>query len=269
MRKAWGNEITAANQEKDNPQKLHALYQRLVRKGDPHADPAAQAQSLREAFEQMTLDPEVTKRTLGQPFTHVTADALLAATKKLIAVHRREAEPDDRDDLAYQKIVGPEDLFAEQLRKAKGTLRKPTSFIAQPSQMPLCRDRTRLGDPEHQKPSERASRRASRALAEHAGTDHRGWTGPGMLRIAALHGKRSPVVVHPWPRPLAKRANPVCGFHVGEAVSGRRQGAVHEAVGGESLLLGLLAATQATGRSAIRVRAVFRSARFEFRVPAA
>jgi DNA-directed RNA polymerase beta subunit len=70
-----------------------------------------------EAFAKMELDPEVTKRTLGHPHANVTKEAILAATKKLLAVSRKEAEPDDRDHLAYQTFVGPEDLFSERLRR--------------------------------------------------------------------------------------------------------------------------------------------------------
>jgi hypothetical protein len=71
----------------------------------------------------MTLDPEVTKRTLGQPYSNVGANTLLAITQKLLRVNKGEEEPDDRDALAYQHMMGPEDLFPERLNKAKTVAR--------------------------------------------------------------------------------------------------------------------------------------------------
>jgi DNA-directed RNA polymerase beta subunit len=124
IRDAWGNELTAANMQKDDPKKIQALYKRLCKYSDPNAPYEAQEQSLREVFERMEIDPVVTQRTLGQPFTRVTPDTLLAVTKKLIAVNRRESEVDDRDDMAYQRILGPEDIFAERIKRDRGTLQK-------------------------------------------------------------------------------------------------------------------------------------------------
>ncbi len=77
---------------------------------------------MRRLNAEMQLDPEVTKRTLGQPFDRVTPEAILATTKKLLAVSRGEAEPDDRDAMAYQQLMGPEDLFAERISKARNVL---------------------------------------------------------------------------------------------------------------------------------------------------
>ena len=49
---------------------------------------------------------------------------MLDTTRKLLAVNRGEAEPDDRDALAFQHMMGPEDLFAERLAKAKSITRQ-------------------------------------------------------------------------------------------------------------------------------------------------
>lgn len=124
MREAWGNEITAANMAKDDPRKINNLYKKLVRHGDPNAPEDQKLQSVKDVFEKMELDPEVTKRTLGQPYTKVGPETFMAVTQKLIGVNRGEHEVDDRDDLAYQQIVGPEDVFAERLKKTQDVLRK-------------------------------------------------------------------------------------------------------------------------------------------------
>jgi DNA-directed RNA polymerase subunit beta len=72
----------------------------------------------------MEMDPEVTKRTLGTAYKNLTADAILATTKKLLAVNKLETEPDDRDHLAFQTIHGPEDLISERIGKDRQTMNK-------------------------------------------------------------------------------------------------------------------------------------------------
>lgn len=121
IRENWGD-LAAVNQQKSDPQALKKLYER-VRSTGTETDPEAQSKSVAEAFQQMELDPDVTKRTLGQAFTRVGPDSILATTKKLLAVSRGEQEPDDRDSMAYQSLMGPEDLFAERITKAKNIAR--------------------------------------------------------------------------------------------------------------------------------------------------
>ena len=67
-----------------------------------------------------TIDPEVTKRTLGMESPHVTAQVMLTASAKLIKLNRREIEPDDRDSLMYSKFLGMEDYVEEHIRKDAG-----------------------------------------------------------------------------------------------------------------------------------------------------
>jgi DNA-directed RNA polymerase beta subunit len=124
VRAAWGNDLTAVNMAKDDPQVIDKLYKRLIQRGDPSADRDSKRQAVREVLEKMELDPEVTKRTLGKGFTNVNAEQILATTKKLLQVSRQEADPDDRDHLAYQNLVGPEELFAERFGRDKMGLRR-------------------------------------------------------------------------------------------------------------------------------------------------
>lgn len=124
IRNAWGNEIYAINAQHDSPHVIDKLYERLVRRADPRAPHETKSQALAQELNRMELDPEVTKRTLGTPYKNLTADAILATTKKLLAVNKREADPDDRDHLAYQHLMGPEDLIAERIGKDKMTFHK-------------------------------------------------------------------------------------------------------------------------------------------------
>ena len=123
LREAWGNDLAAVNMEKEDPQAINKLYKRIVNRGELK-DEDSKRLALANAFEAMELDPEVTARTLGKGHTNLTSEAILDITKKLLAVSRDEDEPDDRDHLAYQYMMGPEDVFAERIKKARSTLRR-------------------------------------------------------------------------------------------------------------------------------------------------
>lgn len=124
IREAWGNEIFAINQAQDSPHIIDKLYQRMVRRADLSLPHENKAKALSDELQKMELDPEVTKRTLGKPYSKLTADAILDTTKKLLAVNRQESETDDRDHLAFQTLMGPEDLLAERIVKDRTTLTK-------------------------------------------------------------------------------------------------------------------------------------------------
>ena len=124
IREAWGNEIAAVNMQKGDAGTLDKLYSRLVFKPDPAADQIAKIKAIAAEFAKTELDPEVTKRTLGKDYTHLTPDAILDITKKLIKVNRKEAESDDRDSMAFQQVFGPEDLISERFVKDKSGLRQ-------------------------------------------------------------------------------------------------------------------------------------------------
>lgn len=124
LRESWGDEIVNANLQQGDGQAITKLYQRLIRKPEPGATPENKATALAELFHNMKLDPEVTSQTLGKPYTHLTKEAILDATKKLIRVSRNEDVPDDRDHLAFQNFHGPEDLMSERITKDKMFLRQ-------------------------------------------------------------------------------------------------------------------------------------------------
>ena len=124
IRKAWGNEITAANMEKGDAGTLDKLYQRMVFKPVPEADAATKSAAILAEFAKTELDPDVMQHTLGAPHKTLTPEVVLAITKKLIAVNRKEADSDDRDSMAFQSIHGPEDLLGERFTKDKKNLRQ-------------------------------------------------------------------------------------------------------------------------------------------------
>lgn len=132
MREAWGNEVYAANYAKANDASaIKKLAQRILSRDEQEGDEPTQRQRLVAAFARMQLDPDVNQRTLGKPFTGIDKDAILTATKKLLAINRgdrgpdgREIQPDNRDSLPFQQFLGPEDLFSERIRKDHGRLRR-------------------------------------------------------------------------------------------------------------------------------------------------
>jgi hypothetical protein len=120
LRNAWGDNYQA-NMLKDDPAVITKLHGRLVRNPDPTRTPE---QEVRAAFEAMKLDPEVIRRTLGKPYDRVSLDQMLDTTSKLKAINRGEAEPDDRDHLAYMTAMGPEDLLSERVGRDRMLLGK-------------------------------------------------------------------------------------------------------------------------------------------------
>lgn len=124
LRSAWGKELFASNYPHNDPSKLKRLQDRILRPKDVEAAGGSKQRALVAAFERMELDPEVTTRTLGQPFTTMGKDTILATTRKILAVSRGEDEVDDRDHLAYQTFLGPEDLIAERISKDRGGMRR-------------------------------------------------------------------------------------------------------------------------------------------------
>lgn len=124
IRDAWGNELSDVNMRTGDAGTLDKLYQRLAYKPQAGLDAAAKTKTIMEEFAKMEMDPEVTKRTLGKEYKNMTPDAILDITKKLIKLNRKEIDPDDRDSMAFQSVMGPEDLIAERFVKDKSALRQ-------------------------------------------------------------------------------------------------------------------------------------------------
>ena len=118
IRGVWGNELYEQNAKLNDPQAVDKLANRLLKKSDLTLESEGRLNRLREVFNKMELDDTVTSRTLGKPYKNLSVDAILDSTRKILAVQKREAEPDDRDAMAYQMVYGPEDFFAEKMRSA-------------------------------------------------------------------------------------------------------------------------------------------------------
>lgn len=118
-----GEELYLKNSNTNDPQEWNKLYEKIVRKKLPGLTPEQKKQAVIEELNKVYLDPEVTTFTLGKPFNRLSKEAILLSVKKLLSLSRGEEEPDDRDALEFQQILGPEDLIAERVRKALPNIR--------------------------------------------------------------------------------------------------------------------------------------------------
>jgi DNA-directed RNA polymerase beta subunit len=122
MRKAWGNEIYELNKAKSDANAAAKMHGKFV--GFRGVEGGDQEEEVRAALDKSRLDPWVTERTIGVKADRVTPEALLAATSKVLAVSRGDAEEDDRDDPMYGMVLGAEDFVRERIEKDAGKVRK-------------------------------------------------------------------------------------------------------------------------------------------------
>lgn len=116
MRDTWGNELTAVNMRHDDPRAINKLFDKLVPSGKTEG---TKAEAVAAAFGNMILDADTSRRTLGEAHERNGPEAMLAITRKLLAVNRGEQKPDDRDAMTFQQLLGPEDFFAERMKKSR------------------------------------------------------------------------------------------------------------------------------------------------------
>ncbi len=82
------------------------------------------AEKIKEWLKKTKLDAEVTNQTIGVASGEVSPLVLLRTSEKLIKINKKEAEPDDRDNLLYSKFLGIEDFVSEHIEKDAGKLQR-------------------------------------------------------------------------------------------------------------------------------------------------
>ena len=70
----------------------------------------------------MRMSAAVNKSNTGVETDQVTPELMLATSKKLLGISKREQEPDAKDSLAFQRFYGPEMLFQERILRDGGKL---------------------------------------------------------------------------------------------------------------------------------------------------
>lgn len=128
LSKHWGQGVVATNRDafkKKEDQAVAKLYERLIPPYQRTAtQPETMAREIVAQYRNTMLDPNVTERTLGKPYAHVTPDTLLKASQKLLDVHRKGVDTDDRDSLAYQSLHGVDDFIKERIQLEGRNLHK-------------------------------------------------------------------------------------------------------------------------------------------------
>ena len=76
---------------------------------------ATQGPTASDFFRPLRMSAEANRSTLGVETDSVTPELLMAASSKLLAINRREAEPDPKDSMEFQRVYGPADYFAEHI----------------------------------------------------------------------------------------------------------------------------------------------------------
>ncbi len=115
---AWGSEVAQMNREAFKAPDKHVdkLYETLIHPAkQTHATPEERARALRDYFDATAMDPEVTLATLGYPHEKASPSAILAASKKLLSVHKAAADVDDRDSLAFKTFHSVDDFVKERI----------------------------------------------------------------------------------------------------------------------------------------------------------
>ena len=123
MKEAWGDGVWRENYIDEDKTTLRKAYDKLngSRVKQEEGEPVDGATvDFKAMLGKLELDPEVTKRTLGKPHTAVTPEAMMDTTSKLLQVSRKQADPDDRDSLAFQTVHSAEDFLRERIAKDAG-----------------------------------------------------------------------------------------------------------------------------------------------------
>lgn len=87
---------------------------------DKFAAENAPGTMLAGVFKKMELDPDVTSRTLGTAYKNADMPMMLRTSQKLLNIHHKKEETDDRDSLAYQTLHSADDMFAERVARDAG-----------------------------------------------------------------------------------------------------------------------------------------------------
>lgn len=117
----WGAGVAKANQDEHGHQiesTVTKLYGKLEHPALVRADATQEEKVgvIQKRYGLTTLDPEVTKLTLGREHDKVTPHALLDASAKMLRVHKGEIGVDDTDSLAFKTFHSMDDFLAERIR---------------------------------------------------------------------------------------------------------------------------------------------------------
>ena len=105
MKASWGEELFDIQKNK---------YIRILNNNDQMAE---YKKLWDEGFAPIQLDEETTLSTMGKAYKAMSPEVLLGAANKAVKLSRSMSvdDEDDRDSLAYQRIMGPADYIPERI----------------------------------------------------------------------------------------------------------------------------------------------------------
>lgn len=123
IERVWGKELVDINSAGDQEKPVKKLYKKMG--GDPTDNFEEMKTGIQSYFNDTSMDPDVTKQTLGKEFDRVSSDLLSQTSKKLLDIKKGRDKPDERDSLRFKSVVGHEDFIKERVEKqAYGITRK-------------------------------------------------------------------------------------------------------------------------------------------------
>ena len=123
LKKQWGDDLFRANWSPASGHDQHdlkKLVQHLGRPKDLEHPGELMHEKLAEILGRGRLDPDTVKQTMGHAADRVTPGLIVQASNKILRVNRGETPADNRDSQSFQRILGPEDVIAERLRRDPG-----------------------------------------------------------------------------------------------------------------------------------------------------
>jgi DNA-directed RNA polymerase beta subunit len=123
----WGAEVAELNRAafKTPDRHVEKLYGAFIHPAQQtHTAIEDKVRALHDYLGATAMDPEVTRATLGHAYDKATPPALLAASRKLLDVHRAAVDTDDRDSLEFKTFHSVDDFLAERIRLQARALRQ-------------------------------------------------------------------------------------------------------------------------------------------------
>lgn len=129
LERTWGKDILEANKtdSRGRPVKHEKVAIDFAKRLDPRAEVEDYEQAaalIQQNFKDSKLSPDVTERTLGKPIDHISQDALLRSSSRLLGVARGTEKQDVRDSLMFKEFHGVEDFVSERITGHQQTIQR-------------------------------------------------------------------------------------------------------------------------------------------------
>lgn len=128
MLDAWGSEVFEANKKYDDPGALEKLYHTMRKFAEPVTDRTQLKTAVDMFFRSKTIDPRISKITLGKEYKAIEPGLLFDAASKAVALANGFAKPDDTESLAFKSIHSVEDFVPEKIAKAVPFVTREISY---------------------------------------------------------------------------------------------------------------------------------------------